>query len=84
MSNNAFLTYSVSQIRTDDIMEMASKRDFEPRKLVFPSSVLAKNAQSMTSWISKVKLRPLGLNLTTRKCAEGRALLLTLEEFNNG
>lgn len=84
MSERAFLTFEVKQIRTEDIMTMADKRDFKPRLLVFPSADLRKKAQSMTSWLSKTKLRPIGLNLTTKTGDEDNTLLLNLEEYNNG
>lgn len=77
-------SYKVEKIRTEDIMAMVESRDFKPRLLVFPSADLRKKAQSMTSWLSKNKLRPIGLNLTTKTCDEDNTLLLKLEEYNNG
>ena len=84
MSESAFLTYQVDKIKTEDIMAMVESRDFKARLLVFPSADLRKKAQSMTSWISKTKLRPIGLNLTTKTGDEDNTLLLSLEEYNNG
>lgn len=84
MSESAFLTYQVEKIKTEDIMAMVESRDFKARLLVFPSADLRKKAQSMTSWISKTKLRPIGLNLTTKTGDEDNTLLLSLEEYNNG
>lgn len=84
MSESAFLTFNVEKVRTEDIMEMVEKRDFKMRKLVFPSADLRKKAQSMTSWLSKTKLRQIGLNLTTKTGDEDNILLVKLEEFNNG
>ena len=77
-------SYQVEKVRTEDIMEMVEKRDFKMRKLVFPSADLRKKAQSMTSWLSKTKLRQIGLNLTTKTGDEDNILLVKLEEFNNG
>lgn len=84
MSESAFLTLTVDKVRTEDIMSMVSKRDFKTRLLVFPDADLRKKAQSMTSWLSKTKLRPIGLNLTTKTGDEDNILLVKLEEFNNG
>ncbi|MBQ7632077.1 MAG: hypothetical protein IJS82_04895 [Paludibacteraceae bacterium] len=84
MSESAFLTFEVENIRTEDIMAMVESRDFKTRLLVFPSADLRKKAQSMTSWLSKTKLRPIGLNLTTKTGDEDNTLLLKLEEYNNG
>jgi hypothetical protein len=84
MSENAFLTLEVENIRTEAIMSMVERRDFETYLLVFPSAGLRKKAQSMASWISKTKLRPIGLNLTTKTGDKDNTLLLTLEEYNNG
>lgn len=84
MSESAFLTYQVEKIKTEDIMAMVEGRDFKTRLLVFPSADLRKKAQSMTSWLSKTKLRPIGLNLTTKTGDEDNTLLLSLEEYNNG
>lgn len=84
MSESAFLTFEVENIRTEDIMAMVESRDLKTRLLVFPSADLRKKAQSMTSWLSKTKLRPIGLNLTTKTGDEDNTLLLLLEEYNNG
>ena len=84
MSEIAFLTYCVENIKTEDIMSMVESRDMRTRLLVFPNADLRKKAQSMTSWLSKTKLRPIGLNLTTKTGDEDNTLLLTLEEYNNG
>lgn len=84
MSESAFLTFEVDNIRTEDVMQMVERRDFKTRLLVFPSAELRKKAQSMTSWLSKTKLRQIGLNLTTKTGDEDNTLLLTLEEYNNG
>lgn len=84
MSESAFFTFEVENVRTEDIMAMVESRDFKTRLLVFPSADLRKKAQSMTSWLSKTKLRPIGLNLTTKTGDEDNTLLLTLEEYNNG
>lgn len=84
MSESAFLTYQVEKIKTEDIMAMVESRDFKTRLLVSPSADLRKKAQSMTSWLSKTKLRPIGLNLTTKTGDEDNTLLLSLEEYNNG
>lgn len=84
MSESAFFTFEVENVRTEDIMAMVESRDFKTRLLVFPSADLRKKAQSMTSWLSKTKLRPIGLNLTTKTGDEDNTLLLKLEEYNNG
>ena len=84
MSESAFFTFEVENVRTEDIMAMVESRDFKTRLLVFPSADLRKKAQSMTSLLSKTKLRPIGLNLTTKTGDEDNTLLLTLEEYNNG
>lgn len=84
MSESAFLTYQIEKIKTEDIMAMVESRDFKTMLLVFPSADLRKKAQSMTSWLSKTKLRPIGLNLTTKTGDEDNTLLLSLEEYNNG
>ena len=84
MSESAFLTYKVEKIKTEDIMAMVESRDFKTRLLVFPSADLRKKAQSMTSWLSKTKLRPIGLNLATKTGDSDNILLITLGEFNNG
>lgn len=84
MYEDIISSYQVEKIRTEDIMAMVESRDFKTRLLVFPSADLRKKAQSMTSWLSKTKLRPIGLNLTTKTGDEDNTLLLKLEEYNNG
>lgn len=84
MSESAILTYHVDKVRSDAIMQMANERDFRERLLVFPSADVRKKAQSMTSWLSKTKLRPIGLNLKTKTGNEDNTLLIVLEEYNNG
>ena len=65
-------------------MKMADERDFKTRKLVFQTSDLRKAAQSTTSWLNINKLRPIGLNLTTKTGDEDNILLITMGEYNNG
>lgn len=84
MSESVFLTFQVEKISTDAIMKMADERDFKTRKLVFPTSDLRKAAQSTTSWLNINKLRPIGLNLTTKTGDEDNILLITMGEYNNG
>ena len=84
MSENAFLTYQVEKIKTEDIMQMVANRDFKTRQLIFPNADLRKKAQSTTSWISINKLRPIGLNLATKTGDTDNILLVTLGEYNNG
>lgn len=84
MSENVFLTIQVEKVSVDDIQQMVDSRDFKTRKFVFPSAELRKKAQSTTSWISINKLRPIGLNLTTKTGDEDNILLVTLGEYNNG
>lgn len=84
MSESVFLTFQVEKISTDAIMKMADERDFKTRQLVFPTSDLRKAAQSTTSWLNINKLRPIGLNLTTKTGDEDNILLITMGEYNNG
>lgn len=84
MSESVFLTFQVEKISTDAIMKMADERDFKTRKLVFQTSDLRKAAQSTTSWLNINKLRPIGLNLTTKTGDEDNILLITMGEYNNG
>lgn len=84
MSESVFLTFQVEKISTDAIMKMADERDFKTRQLVFPTSELRKTAQSTMSWLNINKLRPIGLNLTTKTGDEDNILLITMGEYNNG
>lgn len=84
MSESAFLTERVENIRTRYIMDMVERRDFKTRALVFPSAAQRKKAQSMTSWLNKNKLRTIGLNIRTKTDIDDNVLLLAMEEYNNG
>jgi hypothetical protein len=84
MQESAFLIERAENIRTEYIMDMVERRDFKTRALVFPSVAERKNAQSMTSWLNKNKLRTIGLNIRTKTYIDGNVLLLAMEEYNNG